>query len=291
MTVTRVAVLGLGSMGSALADALLAGGAGLTVWNRSPARAAAFDGRARKAATAAEAIADSEAAVLCVLDQAAALSVLQDEAVAAALAGRCLIRLTGATPEQSRATAMLAEAAGAAYLDGSILSYPDTIRRGGGQIVYSGDRAAFTRHGDLLAALGGPLFVGETPGTCFVLDKAAFVVLYGALFSFCQGAAMADAAGIPLDVYREVAAYQYREMAGLAGWFTDMMARRSYGDAAASVAVSAAAFEPVAAMSRSLGVDDALPRALQELFARGLAAGRGDEEMAAFFEILRRPDR
>jgi hypothetical protein len=97
---------------------------------------------------------------------------------------------------------------------------------------------------------------------------------------------MAAAAGIPLEIYREVAAYQYGEMAGLAAWFTDMMARHSYGDAAASIAVSAAAFEPVVEMCRSLGVDGMLPGVLQDLFARGLAAGRGDQEMAAFYEIL-----
>jgi 3-hydroxyisobutyrate dehydrogenase-like beta-hydroxyacid dehydrogenase len=39
---TRVGVIGLGLMGSALADALIAKGFAVTVWNRTPARAERF---------------------------------------------------------------------------------------------------------------------------------------------------------------------------------------------------------------------------------------------------------
>ena len=37
-----------------------------------------------------------------------------------------------------------------------------------------------------------------------------------------------------------------------------------------------------------LGVDDLLPATLQALFDRALAEGRGENEMAACFEMLRR---
>jgi len=43
MTATRVSVLGRGRMGSALARALVAGGAAVTVWNRAPGAATALD--------------------------------------------------------------------------------------------------------------------------------------------------------------------------------------------------------------------------------------------------------
>ncbi|WP_344841650.1 NAD(P)-binding domain-containing protein [Nonomuraea dietziae] len=53
----RVTVLGLGSMGSALAGALLDKGVETTVWNRSAGRAAPLVARgAREAATPLEAV-------------------------------------------------------------------------------------------------------------------------------------------------------------------------------------------------------------------------------------------
>ena len=53
-------VIGLGRMGSALAGCLAEAGVPLTVWNRTPARAYAFEGRARIARSAAQACADTE---------------------------------------------------------------------------------------------------------------------------------------------------------------------------------------------------------------------------------------
>ena len=76
MAKARVSVLGLGSMGGALAEGLIAAGHGVTVWNRSPVRSEPFAGRAAIAADAAGAIAASEIVVLCVLDHAGVGEVL-----------------------------------------------------------------------------------------------------------------------------------------------------------------------------------------------------------------------
>ncbi|MDA0218532.1 MAG: NAD(P)-binding domain-containing protein [Proteobacteria bacterium] len=288
MAKARVSVLGLGSMGGALAEGLIAAGHGVTVWNRSPVRTEPFAGRAAIAADAAGAIAASEIVVLCVLDHAGVGEVLGLPGVLPGLAGRTLVRFTGATPGQSRASAVTVEAAGGRYLDGSILTYPETIRSGAGQIVYSGASGAFESHRSLFEAWGEALFVGADPGTCFVLDKAVFVVLYGGMFSFLQAAALADAAGIAPEVYRRVAERQFEELRRIVPWFADLMARGDYSNAAASVRVSAEAYAPAAGLCRELGVDDLLPATLQALFDRALAEGRGENEMAACFEMLRR---
>jgi 3-hydroxyisobutyrate dehydrogenase-like beta-hydroxyacid dehydrogenase len=67
-TVDRtVSVLGLGLMGSALARALLANGLEVTVWNRSPEKAAEFEGLAPVANSVLEACAASSVIVVCLL--------------------------------------------------------------------------------------------------------------------------------------------------------------------------------------------------------------------------------
>ena len=64
-----VTMLGLGAMGTALARTWLAAGHPLTVWNRTPARAAALAPEgARVAGSAAQAVAANTLVVVCLLD-------------------------------------------------------------------------------------------------------------------------------------------------------------------------------------------------------------------------------
>jgi 3-hydroxyisobutyrate dehydrogenase-like beta-hydroxyacid dehydrogenase len=64
---TKLAVLGLGSMGSALAHCLLKAGYDVSVWNRSPGKAEALAGAgARICGTADDAMSASEFAIVCI---------------------------------------------------------------------------------------------------------------------------------------------------------------------------------------------------------------------------------
>ena len=69
MKSTRVAVIGLGAMGAALAAAILRSGAEVRVWNRTPEKSAALhDQGAIACATPRDAISGSEFVVVCVSD-------------------------------------------------------------------------------------------------------------------------------------------------------------------------------------------------------------------------------
>ena len=89
MSITSaVSVIGLGSMGTALAQALLGRGHKVTVWNRSSQRAGPLlAAGATLARTAAEAVLASPLVIMCVLDYGAAAEILAHPGVAAALAG------------------------------------------------------------------------------------------------------------------------------------------------------------------------------------------------------------
>ncbi len=71
----RVSVIGLGNMGSALAEALLAKDLSVTVWNRTASKGAALAASgAAVAASAAEAAAAADLLVVCVTNHVASLS-------------------------------------------------------------------------------------------------------------------------------------------------------------------------------------------------------------------------
>src|ERR1043165_9669628 len=133
---TPITLLGLGSMGRALATAWLAAGHPVTVWNRTPGKAP--EG-ATVAATPAEAVAANSLVVACLLDDASVGAVLAD----VDLSGRDLVTLPPTTPAEGRERAEWAAAKGARFLDGGVMVTPAMIATPAAFILYSGSRDAF----------------------------------------------------------------------------------------------------------------------------------------------------
>lgn len=106
-----VAVLGTGHMGMAITRRLLATGHRVTVWNRTPARAAAMaDAGARIAATPPEAVADADLVITMLTDAAAVEAALfgSDEAGPAATAirkGSVVVQMSTIEPDEVRGIA------------------------------------------------------------------------------------------------------------------------------------------------------------------------------------------
>ncbi|WP_327316036.1 NAD(P)-dependent oxidoreductase [Streptomyces sp. NBC_01235] len=175
---TPVTLLGLGAMGTALARTWLAAGHALTVWNRTPARAAALAPEgARIAKDVAEAVvAASTLVVVCLLDDASV-----DEALDGAdLVGKDLVNLTTSTPAQARARAEWARTRGARYLDGGIMAVPPMIGvpEAGGYVFYSGSRDVFEQHRQTLGVPARTTYVGENAGFAALHDVALLSAMY-----------------------------------------------------------------------------------------------------------------
>ena len=92
---TPVTVIGLGPMGQAMVRSLLRAGHPVTVWNRTPSRAAdVVAAGATLAATPAEALAASKLVILSLTDYQAMYDILGP--ATDALAGRTLVNLSSA---------------------------------------------------------------------------------------------------------------------------------------------------------------------------------------------------
>src|SRR5688500_16222363 len=114
---SAVTVLGLGSMGTALAGAFAGAGHRTTVWNRTSAKAAPLVARgATHAAGVADAVAASPLVVACLTTYTATREAL--EPAAGALAGRTLVTLNSGSPASARDMAAWAAGHGARFLDG-----------------------------------------------------------------------------------------------------------------------------------------------------------------------------
>lgn len=285
---TDVSILGLGSMGSTLARVLLERGYSVSVWNRSPASAEAFAGRAQVSASAAEALASSPLALVCVTEYSDCAEIL--DPLLPDVEGTAICSLGSSAPSEARELAERMAAHGVPYLDGAIVAYPARIGGPDTLIYLSGEGAVFERHRDLFLALGGAsVFLGEDPGAASVADLGWLNTLGGFLVGLLQGAAMVDAGGFPPEQLMRAVPSILIELGALAEDFEPMLASRRYAGDQARLSAYPPAFEFLAAAARETGVDDRFPELLRKLAAETVATGHGDDQFAAVFERLRNP--
>ncbi|ARU51906.1 6-phosphogluconate dehydrogenase [Cellulosimicrobium cellulans] len=284
-TSTDVTIIGLGLMGRALADAVLAAGHRVTVWNRTAAKAEGLVSRgARLAESVESAVLASPVSIVCVADYESLQQAFAS--VSGELDGRVLVNLTSGDPEQARELARWADQGGARSLDGAIMAVPSTIGTADAIILLSGSRAAFESHQPLLAALGDATFLGDDHGLSALYDVAGLSVMWGVLNAWLQGVALLGTAGVDASTFTPFATQVAQETVGWLSGYADQVDRGSYPPDDATLATHAGGIAHLVRVSEQLGVDAELPRLFQSLVARALAAGQADQSYAALIEQL-----
>ncbi|MEU5300668.1 NAD(P)-dependent oxidoreductase [Streptomyces noursei] len=289
-----VTVVGLGSMGSALAGALVDRGHPTTVWNRSPGRAEALAARgARVAGSVAEAVAASPLTLVCVLDYPAVHAVL--DPVAGKLAGRQLVNLTSGAPEQADEAAAWAAGHGIGYLDGAVMTTPPGVGSPETMFLYSGERAVFDAHRATLEALGDPLHLGTDPGLASLYDAALLGLMWSTLTGWLHGTALVGAGRTAATgqaaatAFTPVATRWLTAVTGFMNTYAPQVDAGRYPGDDATVDVQIAAVGHLLHAAAARGVDTALPELLKGLMERAAAAGHGPDSYASVVEVLRRP--
>ncbi|GAB3946106.1 NAD(P)-binding domain-containing protein [Kribbella albertanoniae] len=280
---TPVTVLGLGAMGTALAQAFLAAGHPTTVWNRTPGRSPELEGAIR-ATTAAEAVAASPLVVVCLLVD----TTVRDTLDGIDLTGKVIANLTNSTPDQARALETTLTAQGATYVDGGIMAVPAMIGRPEAFILYSGDSAAFERHQADLAVLARPLFVGSDAGLAALHDIALLSAMYGMFGGAQHALALMHSAKVPTVEFTEQLLLPWlTAMLGMLPQIAAELEQPPVGQAAGSnLAMQAAAYHNLLDTAVGQGIDPMLLRPMGELLQKAVASGHGDEDMAAMIRLL-----
>jgi 3-hydroxyisobutyrate dehydrogenase-like beta-hydroxyacid dehydrogenase len=286
-----VTVLGLGAMGTALAEALLGAGHRVTVWNRTAARAEPLLAKgAAGAGSAAEAVAASPLTVVCLLDYAASRQVL--EPAADALAGRTLVNLTSDTPERAREAAAWAASHGIDYLDGAVLVPVPDVGTPDALLLYSGPQAVFDSHEATLRALGGNTrYLGSDAGTAALYDLALVDVFWAMMASALHAFALVGADGVRASDFAPMA---LESLTGLAPLMTQIAGNIDAGTHPGdldNLVMDATAVAHVAEASRTRGLDTSVIDAVHALMSRTIAAGHGGDGFTRVIDAIRDRDR
>lgn len=286
---SEVSVIGLGAMGSALARALLEDGHRVTVWNRTSAKAEPLvrEG-AILAPGAAAAVAASPVVLICVDDYTVTRNILGAEEVAPSLSGRVVVDLSSGTPQQARDAEAWARERGIAYLDGAIMATPSQMGRPDTPLFVSGAESTFQRSKPVLDSLAGNLiYVGESVGAAAAWDLATLSCLFGALLGFFHGARIFESEGLRVGDYGSMIADISPVLGEMMKHAGDVIQTGSYGEVQSSVKTCTRGVELFLKQAREAGINSEFPTFGMGLFGKAMAAGYGEQEVAALIKVFR----
>lgn len=283
-----VSVIGLGAMGSALAVALIKGGYAVTVWNRSPEKAAPLVAAgAVQAGSAAEALRASPVTVICIASHDKTLELLGT--TGDAVSGRTIIELSTGGAEDAEALAAHLEGQGADWMIGIINAYPTGVGLPETVLLLVGAEPVWQRFKPLIRTLGGgSARVGDAAGMIAALFAALFTTRQGFMFGMIYGGLVCRKAGIPLDVFASQIPVSMGVLPAYHKYFSDTVPAGRFDNPPATMTVYAAALDDALATFRALGARAELPQLFSELAHRGVEAGLDDKALTALVELMSR---
>jgi len=195
---SRIALLGTGKMGSAIARRLDEAGYGLTVWNRTRARAEAL-GLGRIAASPADAVRDADV-VISSLTGPDALNATYFGAKGAisGATGQLFIDMSTAGPTAEIELGSAVRAAGASFVEAPILGSPVVVAAGQAVVLVGGDGSDLQQAIPVLEAIGQTRSVGPL-GSAARLKLVANSMLADVMEAAAELQAAGQAAGLDTD--------------------------------------------------------------------------------------------
>jgi len=197
--VDRIGFAGLGTMGAAMAANLRRAGFEVTVWNRTPGRAAEVVALgAADTATAADLGRASDVVVLCVSDTPDVEAVLfGPEGISDGLAsGGLVIDCSTISPEATSAFAERFAAAGIGYVDAPVSGGSEGARNATLTIFVGGEPASVARARPVLEALGKTITHFGPAGSGQAVKAVNQVVISGVYLAVAEGMVLAMRAGL-----------------------------------------------------------------------------------------------
>ena len=279
-----IGVIGLGLMGTALAERLLEHGYRVAVWNRTRDKAAPL--LARGAEWSDNPLTACERVIISLYTAAVVEEVLAQ--LAAGLhAGQTLLDTTTGEPDQTAALAARLAALGVRYLDAPISASSEETRRGEATVIVGGEYSTFEACADLWRVMGSKVFHVGACGSAAKMKLITNLVLGLNRAVLAEGLAFAEAIGVSPAAALEVmiGSNAYSKAMQVKGRKLverdfSVQARLSQHLKDVRLMLQAAA---------AAGMELPLTDTHRRLLERAEAAGLGQLDNSAVIEVLRKP--
>ncbi len=284
----RVAIIGVGNMGGAMARRLLRLGWAINVCDLVPERTQVLqDLGARVCANPARAARDASVSIVAVVDTPQCQSVLfgAQGLVQSAAPGHVVMICPTLAPTDVVLMAQGLKSAGLAVIEAPMSGGPQRAEDGTMSLILSGQGELLAQHARLLEALAGHRHVisetiGDAAKTKLVNNLAAAILLLGT----AEVLALAQALGLDPSATLSV-----MEQSSGQSWIgSDRMRRQLSGDPVARAHLSLLTKDTGLALEASdgAGFEGPLGRLTRDVFAKVCALGYADQDDGILFKWL-----
>ena len=279
-------LIGLGNMGTAIAERLLDGGYELIVSNRTPGKSEALEARGATVAPSPEGLAAQVEVVLTSLADDGAFEAVATRVVDAARPGAVLVDVSTVSVDSSARVAAHAEERSVRYLRAPVSGNPAVVRAGNLTFIVSGDRATLDEIEPVLLAIGPTIhYVGEDERARVV--KLAINLMIAVLAqAMSEALVFGERAGVSRAALLEVMGSS-AVGAPFVKYKTDPLLRDDYS-ATFTTALMEKDIDLVLDAADDGGVELPLALEMQRQLRAASEAGYADDDFIALFQHLRR---
>lgn len=264
-----VSVIGLGSMGMAMANRLLDQGVQIGLWNRSPKALDELLQKGGRAVHLEEAL-QSDFFISLLSNDAAALEVFSDAALAMAKPGSVHVNMATLSPETSETLALRHKRHSIGYIAAPVLGRPVAITSGKLLIVAAGDPQEVERASYIFDKVAAKYWnVGVDHAKSNIVKLGVNYNLIHALQAIGESVALVESGGVDANTFVEI--LTHTAFTGSAyGGYGPMIANRKYTPAGFSMELGLKDVRLVEDAAAKLGLKLPVAPVLHALFEQAL---------------------
>lgn len=278
-------LIGLGNMGTAIAERLLDAGYPLVVNNRTREKVEALEARGAVVADTPEDLAERVHVILTSLANDEAFEAVAARVIAAAQKGTVLVDLSTVSPAVSARVATLAKAASVAFLRAPVSGNPGVVRAGNLAFIVSGPRDTLEGVEPLIRAIGPTVhYVGDGE-QARIVKLAINLMLAVVAQAMAEALVLGESSGVSRAALLEV-------MGGSAAgapfvkYKTEPLLRDDFS-ATFTTALMEKDIDLVLDAADEAGVELPLAREMKTHLRAAIEAGYADDDFIALFLHLR----
>ncbi len=282
-------LVGLGNMGTAIAERILGAGYPLVVQNRTPEKTVPLAGRGATVANTPAQLAGEVDVILTSLANDDALEAVATETLGAARPGTVLVDMSTVSPAASTRVASRADAASVAYLRAPVSGNPSVVRAGNLSFIVSGSRETLERVEPLLRAIGPTIqHVGDGE-QARIVKLAINLMIAGLAQLMSEALVLGEAAGVSRAALLEVMGNSAAG-APFVKYKTEPLLREDFS-ATFTTALMEKDIDLVLDAADAADVELPIAREMKTLLRAAIEAGYADDDFIALFLHLRSASR
>ncbi len=280
----RVAVLGMGRMGRALAGRFLGGGHEVVVWNRSPGRTSELCERgATEAASIVDAVADAAIAVTSLSSDDAVRVVARGEGGIHSSLSPGAVYVDASTVSPTMSSEL--EGAFERFVAMPVLGSPGAVAAGEAAYLLGGEPEAVAALDPLLPSLSNRMFRYDAAALASTAKLTVNLLLLAAVAALAESFAVGRSGGLSDDQLRELLGSSPLLAPGLKNRFEGLLTGEQ--DPWWSTALGAKDGRLACRVAAETGIELPVTELVAALYQRVSESGSGDDDLVAIAQLYR----